>query len=133
MSQEMVISFPENLQVQAEYKNFVVKTDQPESEGGSDSAPTPFDLFLASIGTCAGVHIAFFCKKRTIPYSSIKLRLRIEKNLETNVIQRFQIEITVPSGFPDKYRNALIKTVNQCTVKRTIEAQPDFVVTTSQV
>lgn len=133
MSQEIVVSFPKNLQVQAEYKNFIVKTDQPESEGGSNSAPTPFALFLASIGTCVGVYIAFFCKKRKIKYEDIKLRLRLEKKQETNVIQRFQIEITLPSDFPEKYRNALIKTVNQCTVKRTIEAQPDFVVTTSYV
>ena len=133
MPQEIVVSFPRNLQVQAEYKNFIVKTDQPESEGGSNSAPSPFDLFLTSIGTCAGVHIAFFCKKRKIQYGNIKLCLRTEKKQETNVIHRFQIDISIPSYFPDKYRNALIKTVNQCTVKKTIEVQPEFVVTSSLI
>ena len=84
MSEEMVVSFPENLKVQAEYENFIINTDQPESEGGNNSAPPPFYLFIASIGTCAGVYIASFCKKRNIPYNNLKLHLQIKKTKKTN-------------------------------------------------
>ena len=51
---EMVISFPGGKRVDAEFGGMVIQTDQPPQGGGEGSAPTPFALFLASMGTCAG-------------------------------------------------------------------------------
>ena len=63
---EMKITFPGNLKVDAAYKGFTVETDQPMSGGGDGSAPAPFDLFLASLGTCAGIFMLAFMKQRGI-------------------------------------------------------------------
>ena len=51
---EMEISFPGGQKVDAQYRGLTIKTDQPVEDGGDESAPTPFSLFLASLGTCAG-------------------------------------------------------------------------------
>ncbi len=51
---EMQISLAGGKKVDARFKGFTIRTDQPESSGGENSAPSPFDLFLGSIGTCAG-------------------------------------------------------------------------------
>ncbi|WP_455367852.1 OsmC family protein [[Eubacterium] cellulosolvens] len=132
MKQEMIVTFSGDLRVDAEYNDFIIRTDQPKSNGGDNSAPTPFNLFLASIGTCAGIYIIFFCKKRRIPYKNIRLIINTEKNENNKTRKKFWIDIQLPPNFPDKYRNAIIRSANLCTVKKTIEANPEFIVTTSK-
>jgi ribosomal protein S12 methylthiotransferase accessory factor len=130
MKREMIITLQGGLKVDAEYKGFTIKTDQPKHQDGKASSPAPFDLFLASIGTCAGIYIVFFCKERKIPYENIRMVMRTERNIDPKTIDRFLLDIQLPTDFPDKYRNALIRSVNLCSVKKTIEAKPKFVVTT---
>ncbi|HDD57063.1 MAG TPA: osmotically inducible protein OsmC, partial [Thermoplasmatales archaeon] len=82
MIQMMKITFPGGEKVFAHYDNFVIQTDQPVVEGGEGSAPSPFDLFIASIGTCIGYYVLKFCKQREIPYEDIVLHLNEEWNPE---------------------------------------------------
>lgn len=123
---DMEIIFPGGRKVNAIYKGFTIKTDQSKDGGGEDSAPTPFDLFLASIGTCAGVYVLFFCQARNIPTEKIKLMLRIERNRESKMVSRIVIEILLPSDFPEKYREQLAKVADKCTVKKHLENPPHF-------
>ncbi len=62
---EMIIDFPGGAKVDAHFGNFTVKTDQPMSGGGDGSAPSPFDIFLSSIGTCAGIYVLGFAGSAT--------------------------------------------------------------------
>ena len=130
--QEMIVTFSGGFKADAKYEGFTIKTDQSVSDGGSNSAPDPFSLFLASIGCCAGFYIVSFCKKRDIPYEKINLGIKSEKNEENKTFEKFWIDIKLPADFPDKYENALIRSVNLCTVKKTIQANPKFIVTTSK-
>jgi putative redox protein len=66
---EMLIDFPGGSRVDAHFGPFTVPTDQPPSS----SAPTPFDVFLSSIGTCAGIYVLGFCMKHGLPMKGIKI------------------------------------------------------------
>jgi len=120
----MKISFPGGKKVDAEYKGFTIKTDQPEREGGNGKSPEPFSLFIASIGTCTGVYILNFCQERKIPTENIKLVLKIDKDKETHMISKIDIDIKIPENFPSKYKKALIKSAGLCTVKKHLEKPP---------
>ena len=120
----MEISFSDGKKVDASYKGFTIKTDQPEDAGGGGTAPEPFSLFLASIGTCTGVYVLKFCQKRNIPTDDIKLLLGMDKNKGTHMINRISIEIQVPKDFPDTYKNAVIKSAGLCAVKKHLETPP---------
>jgi ribosomal protein S12 methylthiotransferase accessory factor len=122
----MEVNFPGGKKVDALYNGFTIKTDQSKHNGGEDTAPTPFSLFLTSIGTCAGIYILNFCQKRNIPPEKIKLILEMEKNEETKMIKKINIEIQIPEDFPDNYKNAIIKTANLCAVKKHLERPPSF-------
>ncbi len=124
----MRITFPGGMRVDAEYKGLTIKTDQPVHAGGEGSAPAPFDLFLASIATCAGFYVLAFCKKRGIPAEKAEVVMRTEKNPDSRMIEKIFIEIRLPQEFPEKYRNAVIKSVDTCTVKNHILNAPSFVV-----
>jgi len=118
----MEILFPGGKRVDALFDGFTVQTDQPVSSGGEDSAPAPFDLFLASIGTCAGIYVLSFCQQRSIPTEEIRLVQSNGRNPETGMLE-IGIDIVVPSGFPEKYRNALIRSAELCAVKKHITDQ----------
>lgn len=123
---EMIIDFPGGAKVDAHFDGFTVPTDQPVKGGGENSAPTPFAMFLASLGTCAGIYVLGFCKQRNLPTEGIRLVQRMESNPATGMLTRIEIEIQVPPAFPEKYYDALIRSADQCKVKKTIENPPVF-------
>ena len=130
MEKEMRVTFSGGLQVDAEYKGFLIRTDQPVYQGGGGSAPAPFDLFLASIATCAGIYVLFFCQKRGISTEKAALVMKIGRNPETKRIEKISLEIQLPAEFPEKYKTAVIKAVNSCSVKEHILNPPVFEVET---
>lgn len=127
----MQIEFPGGKRVNSTYKGFTVKTDQPKSEGGNDSAPEPYDLFLSSIGTCAGVYIVYFCESRDIPTEDITMTLCFERNETSHLMEKITIDVKLPPGFPQKYKKAVIRAAQMCTVKRNLIQPPEILVTTN--
>ncbi|GAB4258366.1 MAG: OsmC family protein [Deferrisomatales bacterium] len=125
----MEITFPGGLAVEAHYKGFTIRTDQPERGGGGNTAPAPFDLFLASIGTCAGFFALRFCQERGIDTQGLALTLDTEKAPDGHRIAAVRLELRLPRSFPEKYRKAILRAVDQCTVKRHILEPPAFEVT----
>jgi len=127
----MIVTFPGNKKVDSTYKGFTVHTDQPISEGGENTAPEPFDLFLASIGTCAGIYVSSFCRERQIDFADLRLILSFFPNATTGMIEQINIQIKLPSGFPDKYKAAVIRTAGMCFVKKQLLTPPQFNITAS--
>ncbi len=130
---EMVIDFPGGARVDAHFNGMTVMTDQPPYAGGQGSAPAPFSLFLASLGTCAGIYVLGFCRQRGLPTEGIRLIQRMESDPATRMISRIELEIQLPPEFPEKYKDAVIRSAEQCAVKKHIENPPQMVVTTKVV
>ena len=128
----MKITFPGGLKVNAEYHGFNHSTDQPIKSGGNESAPSPFDLFLVSIGTCAGYYMVQFCRSRDIDTEGMELNQSLRYNPEKKLIESIHISVTLPIDFPDKYRSAILKAAEQCTVKRHLENPPEIKISTEE-
>ncbi len=128
---EMEITFPGGARVDANFGGMTVKTDQPVQGGGQGSAPTPFATFLASIGTCAGIYVLGFCQQRGIPTNGIKIVQRMQSDRTTGLVGQIDLEIQLPPDFPEKYKTAVIRSAEQCAVKKHLEHPPTFNVTTS--
>lgn len=127
----MKIEFPGGMRVEAMHDGFRIRTDQPEKAGGDGTAPSPFDLFLASIGTCAGFYVLRFFQQRDLDTSGLALSMTPEWDRDRKLMTRIRIEITLPPAFPEKYREAVIRAVDQCTVKRHLVEPPGFEVVTA--
>ena len=121
---EMDIVFPGGLRVDAIMGNMVIPTDQ------DGSAPAPFGLFLASIGTCAGIYVLGFCRSRGLPTEGIKITQRLHSNPATRMVDQVDLDIVVPPEFPEKYYDALVRAADQCAVKKHLESPPVFNVQT---
>lgn len=130
---EMEIYFDGNKKINANLNGNVIRTDQPIQGGGEGTAPAPFDLFLASIGTCAGIYVKGFCDQRGISSDNIKIIQKMNFNPSTKLIDKIDLEIQLPSDFPEKYKEAVIKSANLCAVKRHMQEPPVFDVYTKTV
>jgi putative redox protein len=126
---EMIIDFPGGSRVDAHFDNYTIPTDQPPLA----SAPTPFDTFLSSIGTCAGIYVLGFCKQRNLPTEGIRIVQRMHSNQTNGMVETIDLEIQVPAEFPEKYRTSLINSAELCKVKKHLEHPPKFEVTTKVV
>jgi ribosomal protein S12 methylthiotransferase accessory factor len=124
---EMVIDFPGGSRVDAHFGDFTVATDQPPIA----SALSPFEVFLASIGTCAGIYVLGFCQSRHLPTEGISIIERINHSRITGMVETIGIEIQVPPSFPEKYRDSLIRSAELCAVKKHLEKPPRFEITTA--
>ncbi|MGB7297646.1 MAG: OsmC family protein [Candidatus Aminicenantales bacterium] len=127
---EIKVTFPGGLRVDSEYKGFVVKTDQPVYQGGEGTAPAPFDLFMVSIAACAGFYVVAFCQEREIPTDNAGVVMRMEKDPVSKLIGKITIEVQLPADFPEKYKRAVVKAVDTCTVKLNILKAPAFEIIT---
>lgn len=123
---EIMVDFPGGARVDAHFGSFTVMTDQPVADGGENSAPTPFEMFQASLATCAGVYVLGFCKMRKIPTQGIRLIQRIEQNPSTKMASKVILEIQLPQGFPQQYASAVIRAAESCLVKKHLEKPPAF-------
>ena len=122
----MEITFPGGVQVNAQFNGFEINSDQPEKNGGQNSAPSPFDFFLASLGTCAGFFALRFCQQRDLSTDGLRLQLTAERNAETKRLDRVEITMHLPNDFPEKYRSAIIRATDQCAVKKALLDPPEI-------
>ncbi|MGD8730609.1 MAG: OsmC family protein [Anaerolineales bacterium] len=130
---EMEITFPGGARVDAQFGPYTVKTDQPPMGGGEGSAPTPFAVFLASIGTCAGIYVLGFLRQRGLPTEGVRIRQRMHNNPATGMVSQIDLEIVVPEGFPEKYKDSLVRSAELCAVKKHFESPPNFNIITRTI
>ena len=123
---EFSVTFPGGKRVDAHYDERTVRTDQSVKNGGEGSAPEPFDLFFVSLATCAGIYVLEFCDARALNTEGLAVRLQAERDEAKKLFTPIKIAITLPEAFPEKYRKAILKTANLCTVKKHIINTPEF-------
>jgi putative redox protein len=127
------ITFDGNKKISARMGDQIIRTDQPVKAGGEGTAPSPFDMFLASVGTCAGFYVKSFCDQRGISTDNIRIHQQLSWNHETKLFDRIDIEIEIPADFPENYREAMLRTADLCTVKKHLTHPPEIRVITKTV
>jgi putative redox protein len=128
---EIIVDFPGDNRSDAHFGAFTVATDQPAPHGGQSSAPTPFEMFLASLATCAGFYVLGFCKMRGISPEGIRLIQRMERDPSTKMVSKIYQEIQLPQGFPEQYISAVKRAAESCLVKKHLESPPAFEISTT--
>ena len=120
----MEVRFPGGVAVEAIHAGMTIRTDQPVAAGGTGSAPSPFDLFLVSLATCAGFYALRFCQERGLPTEGLGVTMDWERSPETKLISKIRISVKLPEGFPEKYRSAILRATDQCAVKKHLVSPP---------
>jgi putative redox protein len=129
MREMLQIRFPGGKRVDAQFEGALIQTDQPVNEGGEGSAPQPFQLFLASIAACAGAYAVDFCQARELPMDGMSLSMSGEFDEKKKLYTKFALHLTLPEGFPEKYRKSILRVMDLCFVKKHIVDPPAFELT----
>lgn len=126
---DITVSFPGGKRVDAHYGGRTVQTDQSVKNGGEGSAPEPFDLFFVSMATCVGIYVLEFCATRNLGTEGLGVRLYSTFDPEEKRYPEIAIDVMLPKDFPEKYRKAIWRSANLCTVKKHIITPPEFIIT----
>jgi ribosomal protein S12 methylthiotransferase accessory factor len=121
---DIAVSFPGGKRVDARIGEFVIHTDQPVDQGGEGTAVAPFDLFLASVATCAGLYVLGFCQARSLSTDGLALHQHVDFDATTKLPSRIRMEVVLPPSFPERYRVAIVRAAEGCKVKKTVTAAP---------
>ena len=125
---DIQVVFKGGKKVEAHFGSQVVTTDQSIEHGGSGSAPEPFDLFLASLATCAALYVLGFCQARNIPTDGVELIQHQRLDAETQRLTRIELEVRLPATFPEAYRASVVRAAEGCKVKKLLASPPEVVV-----
>ncbi|MES9816437.1 MAG: OsmC family protein [Candidatus Thiodiazotropha sp.] len=120
------VSFTGGKRIQAKIGDYTIETDQPLRYGGDASAPAPFDLFLASLATCAGIYAWNFCESRKLSTEGMDLRMDCVNDEKKKMIVKVTFRLTLPDGFPEKYLSGIVRAMELCAVKRHMMDTPEF-------
>ncbi|MEW5826266.1 MAG: OsmC family protein [Candidatus Bipolaricaulota bacterium] len=129
---EMKISFAGGQRIDAGFDGFTVRTDQPTTAGGGGTAPSPFDLFLASVGTCTAYYVLRFCQTRGLPTDDVHVTLRATRDEAAHRVTRMDVQVDLPQNFPAELVAACARAAESCAVKRHLETPPAIVVSASR-
>ena len=125
---EIKVNFLDNLRLEAKFDDFSVIADQPIRYKGDGSAPGPFDYFLASSALCAAYFVKLYCQTRDIPTDNIRLAQSNIVDPENRYKQTFKIQVELPADLSDKDRQGILRSIDRCTVKKAVQAGPDFII-----
>ncbi|WP_438301484.1 OsmC domain/YcaO domain-containing protein [Pseudomonas sp. NMS19W] len=125
---EIKVNFLDNLRLEAKFDDFTVVADQPIRYKGDGSAPGPFDYFLASSALCAAYFVKLYCETRNIPTDNIRLSQNNIVDPENRYNQIFKIQVELPADISDKDRQGILRSIDRCTVKKVVQAGPEFVI-----
>lgn len=126
MQRTIHVDFSGGKRVDARIDDRTIPTDQKAENGGNGSAPEPFDLFLASIATCAGIYALEFCQARDLSTDGMQITMACDFDENETTCRRVRISLKVPSRFPEKYKRAIVRVMDKCSVKRHILNPPEF-------
>jgi ribosomal protein S12 methylthiotransferase accessory factor len=125
---EIKVNFLDKLRLEAKFDDFSVVADQPIRYKGDGSAPSPFDYFLASSALCAAYFVKLYCDNRHIPTENIRLSQNNIVDPDNRYQQIFKIQVELPEDISPKDRQGIVRSIDRCTVKKVVQAGPEFVV-----
>lgn len=127
------VRFLENLRLEASFDDFTIIADQPIRYKGDGTAPGPYDYFLASSALCAAYFVKVYCVARDIPTEDIRVTQNNIVDPDNRYNQTLNIEIELPESISEHDREGILKAMDRCTVKRVIQNNPGFKITTKDV
>jgi putative redox protein len=101
-----------------------IRSDQPVADGGDDSAPTPTELFLASLAGCVTFYAERFLRRHGLPTDGLVVTCKYAWAANPTRVGEIDLTVDAP-GLPPERREAFSRVVEHCTVHNTLRQPPE--------
>lgn len=122
----IVVEYAGGMKLVAHYRGLEVATDQPEKDGGGNTAVTPTQLMVISLGMCVGVFVLYFAKRHEIAVEGMRIETEYEMAEGPRRVGKMQVRVTMPGELSDKERATLQRVAEQCVVHNTLRHPPEI-------
>ncbi|MFE1788294.1 OsmC family protein [Streptomyces sp. NPDC059525] len=100
--------------------------DQPVDAGGTDRAPTPTELFAASLATCVAFYAGRYLHRHGLPRKGLRVRAEFTMAADRPArISVVRVVVVPPPELPEQRRAGLLAVASHCTVHNTLRQVPE--------
>jgi putative redox protein len=110
-------------------RGHVVTVDQPVRDGGQDTAPTPTELFIASLASCVAFYARRYLARHALPTDGLAVEATFEMGAKPARVAGIGLRLIVPEGVPVERLDALLAVATHCTVHNTLASEPEVTIT----
>jgi uncharacterized OsmC-like protein len=106
-----------------------VMVDQPADAGGEDSAPTPTELFVASLASCVAFYAGRYLARHGFARDGLGVSVSFDMAGDRPArVATVRLTVRVPPGLPTERTQALHAVVSHCTVHNSLTNPPDVTI-----
>lgn len=110
--------------VEIEVNGHKLQGDEPESFGGGNTGPAPYDMLLAALGECTAMTVRWYAIQQKWPLEKVEVTLTHQK---IEKVDKFEKKISVHGAkLTDEQRQKLIDVAAKCPVQRTLEGKVEI-------
>jgi putative redox protein len=109
-------------------RQHLVEVDQPADAGGSDTAPTPTELFVSSLASCVAFYAGRYLARHGLSADGLVVRASYEIVPRPARVGRVELSVSLPEGVPEEKRAALLAVASHCTVHNSLQDVPQVAI-----
>jgi uncharacterized OsmC-like protein len=116
----------EGVKFNIQARSHTIACDQPADNGGADSAMTPPELLLASLGSCAAFYAAQYLMSRNLAQSGVEVTTTASKLLQPARLGNFRVLVKSPVPLTPEQTEGMMRSVHHCLVHNTLKSPPEI-------
>lgn len=110
-------------------RGHLIRADQPVSDGGEDTGPTPTELFIASLAACVAFYARRYLDRHALSTDGLAVEADFSMGSRPARVARIEVRLTIPDDVPAERREALLAVASHCTVHNSLLTTPEISVT----
>jgi putative redox protein len=123
---EVKVTHLSNVRFNIQSRSHSILCDQPVDNGGDDTAMTPPELMLASLGSCAAFYAVQYLKTRNLADSGVEVAVTAEKLKGPARLGNFKIHVEYPVVLDQEHTEGLMRSVKHCLIHNTLLVTPEI-------